>query len=255
MSTDERLYNAVVRQITAMIDSGQFPPGSRLPGERDLAAQLGVSRVTVREAQIALQAQRRIEVRTGSGAKVLAPSAGGGGLPDVNAFELTQARTLFESEAAALAATIISDEEVAVLEALVQHMREDTGQEGGSTSDSLHEDADRGFHLTIAKATKNAAIIETVERLWQIRTDVEEIRLAYDAICGITPEMRLAEHQAIVDALRARDPVRAREAMRKHFACITEAMLAATEEQAIEDARRRTTETRQRFLENAAAFA
>ena len=250
MSTDKRLYNEVVRQIVAMIDSGQFPPGSRLPGERDLAAQLGVSRVTVREAQIALQAQRRIEVRTGSGAKVLAPSTSNGAMPPVNAFELTQARTLFESEAAALAATTITDEEVEALDKLVEHMREDSG--GGSGDDSLHEDADRGFHLTIANATKNAAIIETVERLWQIRTDVEEIRQAYDSICGITPDMRLAEHQEIADALRRRDPVGAREAMRRHFACITEAMLAAAEEQAIEEARRRTSETRQRFLENAA---
>ena len=71
MTTDKRLYNQIARRITAMIDEGKFPPGSRLPGERDLAVQLGVSRVTVREAQIALQAQGRIEVRTGSGAKVL----------------------------------------------------------------------------------------------------------------------------------------------------------------------------------------
>ncbi|WP_323761997.1 FadR/GntR family transcriptional regulator [Maricaulis sp.] len=75
MSTAKRLHNEVAWKIRAMIDSGQFPPGSRLPAERDLAKSLGVSRVTTREAQIALPAQKLIEVRTGSGAKVLPPKA------------------------------------------------------------------------------------------------------------------------------------------------------------------------------------
>lgn len=243
MSTDGRLYNVVVGKIVDMINSGEFPPGARLPGERDLAVQLGVSRMTIREAQIALQAQGRIEVRTGSGAKVLAAGGSGLGFPSVDAFELTQARTLFESEAAALAATMISDDEVEALDQLVDEMRAERA------NTALREDADRAFHLTIAKATKNAAIIETVERLWQIRADVPEICTAYESICGVSPEMRLAEHQEIADALRRRNPAAAKEAMRKHFACITEAMLAAAEEQAINDARRRTDEVRQRFLE------
>lgn len=250
MSTGERLYNEVARQIEAMIDDGRFPAGTRLPGERDLAAQLGVSRVTVREAQIALQAQGRIEVRTGSGAKVLPNGRRGAGWPVVGAFELTQARTLFESEAAALAATTILDAELDELDALVDRMKNDTGRDG-----ALHEEADRAFHLTIARATKNTAIVDTVERLWRMRTDIADIRRAYDAICGVTPEARLAEHREIANALRRRDPVGAREAMRRHFACITEAMLAATEERAIEEARRRTTETRQRFLSASAVLS
>lgn len=246
MTTDKRLYNEVARRIIEMIEEGQFPPGSRLPGERDLAAQLGVSRVTVREAQIALQAKGRIEVRTGSGAKVLPPKPTKEALPVMSAFELTQARTLFESEAAALAATIITDQELEILDDLVAQM-DGEGAENGA----LHEDADRNFHLTIAKASKNGAIIDTIERLWRFRSEIPEIKHAYDSICGITPEMRLAEHRDIANALGDRDPVKARAAMRRHFTCIIEAMLQTAEEQAIEEARRRTSETRQRFLENA----
>ena len=246
MTTNERLYNDVARRLTAMIESGDFPPGSRLPGERDLAAQLGVSRVTVREAQIALQAQGRIEVRTGSGAKVLPPKEDFGAQA-ISAFELNEARTLFESEAAALAATLIRPEDVETLDALVAEMRAGAG-------DGLGEDPDRRFHMTIAEATRNPAIIGTIERLWQMRTEIADVREAYDAICDLAPEMRVAEHQAVVDALRQRDPAKAREAMRRHFACITEAMLAATEENAIAEARRRTDEARQRFLEPAAAL-
>ncbi|WP_370338686.1 FadR/GntR family transcriptional regulator [Parvularcula marina] len=246
MTTDKRLYNEVARRITAMIDEEQFPPGSRLPGERDLAAQLGVSRVTVREAQIALQAQGKIEVRTGSGAKVLPPQPSQETLPKMSAFELTQARTLFEGEAAALAAATITDEELEKLDELIAHMTDDsTGNE------ALEQDADREFHLTIAKASKNAAIIDAIERLWRFRTEIDEIKQAYDSICGLTPEMRLAEHQDIATALRERDPAKARTAMRRHFACIIEAMLSTTEQKAIEEARRRTDETRQRFLESA----
>ncbi|MFY0639176.1 FadR/GntR family transcriptional regulator [Maricaulis maris] len=245
MTTDKRLYNQIARRITAMIDEGKFPPGSRLPGERDLAVQLGVSRVTVREAQIALQAQGRIEVRTGSGAKVLPAKPSSDALPTIEAFELTQARTMIESEAAALAATMITDDELEKLDQLVSKMSDDS-----ENDEALHQDADREFHLTIARASKNAAIIDMIERLWRFRTEIDEIRTAYDSICGISPDMRLSEHRDIALALRERDPDKARSAMRRHFACIVEAMLNTAEQMAIEEARRRTSEARERYLGN-----
>ena len=68
---EKRLYHTVANKILELIDSGVFPPGSRLPGERDLAKKFGVSRVAVREAEIALQAKGRIEIKVGSGAYVL----------------------------------------------------------------------------------------------------------------------------------------------------------------------------------------
>ena len=68
---EKRLYHTVANKILELIDSGVFPPGSRLPGERDLAVKFGVSRVAVREAEIALQAQGRLEIKVGSGACLL----------------------------------------------------------------------------------------------------------------------------------------------------------------------------------------
>ena len=59
---EKRLYHTVANKILELIDSGVFPPGTRLPGERDLAEKFGVSRVAVREAEIALQAQGRLEL-------------------------------------------------------------------------------------------------------------------------------------------------------------------------------------------------
>ncbi|NNE59638.1 MAG: FadR family transcriptional regulator, partial [Woeseia sp.] len=67
---DQRLYHSVADQILQLINDGSFPPGSRLPGERDLAERFDVSRVTIREAEIALQALGYIRIKTGSGVYV-----------------------------------------------------------------------------------------------------------------------------------------------------------------------------------------
>ncbi|HSX64752.1 MAG TPA: GntR family transcriptional regulator, partial [Pseudoxanthomonas sp.] len=65
--SENRLYQSIAAKILALIESGEFPSGSRLPGERDLAERFGVSRVTIREAEIALEAQGWIAIKTGSG--------------------------------------------------------------------------------------------------------------------------------------------------------------------------------------------
>ncbi|MEM9495009.1 MAG: FadR/GntR family transcriptional regulator [Pseudomonadota bacterium] len=247
---EKRLYHSVAERIKELVRQGAYPPGSRLPGERDLAEELSVSRVTIREAQIALEAIGMLDIRVGSGVYVLSKSSqDANALPDVGAFELTEARSAIESEAAALAAATITDEELDRLDDIVERMGADTDPDS-----PLEADADREFHLTIARATKNNAMLETVERLWCIRTEKPEVRQAYDSICGMHPQKRLKEHRDIAIALRKRDPERARKAMRTHFKCIIEAMLSATEAQAIEEARRRTQESRERFLNGTPAL-
>ncbi|WP_411817449.1 FadR/GntR family transcriptional regulator [Hyphococcus sp. DH-69] len=249
--SEKRLYHTVAEKIRTMIEDGAFPPGSRLPGERDLAEQLGVSRVTIREAEIALEAVGLLDIRIGSGVYVLSAKAGQGrSLPDVTAFELTEARSAIESEAAALAAVTITEEELDKLDEIVTEMEAESKGQG-----PLSSDADEQFHLTIARATKNEAMLETVERLWRIRSEKEDIKQAYDSICGITPEMRLDEHRQIAVALRERNPEKSRKAMRNHFKCIIEAMLDAAEAKAIDDARRRTMESRERFLSGTPALS
>jgi len=71
----QRLYRQIAEQLRSLIASGEFSPGSRLPAERDLAKQLGVSRPSVREALIALEIEGMIDVRTGAGAGTI-PRAG-----------------------------------------------------------------------------------------------------------------------------------------------------------------------------------
>lgn len=241
---DKRLYHTVARQISDFIREGNYPPGSRLPGERDLAKQFEVSRVTIREAQIALEAIGVLDIRIGSGVYVLSPEPERKEtFPAISAFELTEARSLIESEAAALAATTINDDELDTLEAIVEMMADES-----SPDSAIEHDADRDFHLTIARATKNASLVDIVERLWRMRTEVPEIAEAYDSICEMDQDSRLKEHKDIVIALREREPGKARAAMQQHFRCILESMLRATEELAIKEVRARVRESRERYL-------
>ena len=73
MPRNKRLYRNVMKKLERLIDGGECPPGGRLPPERELAERFEVSRPTVREAIIALEALNRVEVKTGSGVYVLPP--------------------------------------------------------------------------------------------------------------------------------------------------------------------------------------
>jgi len=242
---DRRLYHSVSKKILKLIESGVFPPGSRLPGERELAEKFGVSRVTIREAEIALQALGHIKIKTGSGVYVLkVKQHDNSGIPDISAFELTEARLLFESETAALAARDISDETLDLLELHIKTMQ-------NSEDEIEAEQADRDFHLTIASAAGNPAVRYIVEKLWEIRTDLEPVKEVYESVCTQDVATRSDEHTEILEALRAHDPAAARSAMQQHFRRLLEALIDVSEEQAFEEVRRKITQSRQRFLDNA----
>src|SRR5579859_6372563 len=90
-----RLYRQIADQITSLIDRGEYASGARLPPERDLARQLGVSRPSVREALIALEVEGYVDVRVGSGVYVTRPTQSRAALPaDSGPFELIRARSL-----------------------------------------------------------------------------------------------------------------------------------------------------------------
>ena len=240
---DQRLYHKIANQILELIDSGVFPPGSRLPGERDLAEKFGVSRVSVREAEIALQAQGRLEIKVGSGAYVLDGSdRPHNGFPKVGPFELTEARALFEAESAALAAPIITDEAIAELEGYIDIMS------GKKKGDITPDEADAAFHNAIARSTNNQAIMFVVESMWEMRTEAAQLQKVYRNVCDKDTSHREDEHQAILDALINRDSVEARKAMRAHFTRMIEALLQASEEEAYQEVKRKASESRSRFL-------
>lgn len=237
----ERLFQGIADQIVALIDEGVFPPGTRLPGERELAERFNVSRVTVREAAIALQAIGVLRIKTGSGIYVAEPADRADEvLPSVSALELTEARALFESEAAALAAPVISAEALAKLDELLAAM-------AAEQDDARSTEIDREFHMTIASASGNGAITHVIRTLWRLRTELPEVRQTHESVCHHDGTTRQDEHAAVVEALRRHDPQGARVAMRQHFQRLLGSMLDATEERAISELRRKSQESRERF--------
>ena len=206
-----------------------------------------MSRVTIREAEIALQALGYLQIKTGSGVYVLdVAEKQNGGLPNITAFELTEARSLFESEAAALAARQIDDDALRRLDDLIVRM--------SSTDPANDEDsqlADREFHQLIAVSSGNAAVQYVVEMLWKMRTERPSIRDVHAAICAQEDAGdRGSEHAEILEALKRRDSDGARTAMRDHFSRLIESMIDITEEQALEELRKQTTESRRRYLKD-----
>lgn len=238
----DRLYQDLARKLLGELGSGRFAVGDRLPAERELAAQYNVSRPTVREAVIALEVQGLVEVRVGSGAYVIRlPGDDDSPGFNITAFELTEARLIFEGEAAALAASQISENELRDLEVLIEEIERENRNPHGT------ERADRAFHLAVARATRNTAIYQAVERLWSLRTTSPESALLHEKARSANIKPVVDEHTAVLDALRAGDPNAARAAMRVHLAAVLESLLFATEEKAIEEARRAAQARRERY--------
>jgi DNA-binding FadR family transcriptional regulator len=233
---NRRMFWQIAEKIQSLIESGLYPPGSRLPPERELAESFNVSRPTIREAIIALEVLQLVEVKTSSGVYVLDKPKNDSDAPDekISAFELTQARALVEGEAAALAALSISDEELKALAATLDAM--ESGIEA--------EKADREFHIIISKATRNKAILLAVNKFWSLRDSQPQITQAYSNVCSQSDKDRLEEHTKIYQSLKERNSQAARAAMHAHFNRLINALFEASEAQALEEVRKKTSQTR-----------
>jgi len=149
-------------------------------------------------------------------------------------FELTQARALVEGEAAALAAANISEDELNALNQTLMDM------EHGVNA----EQADEQFHYIISKATRNNALVYSVEKFWHLRDNQRNIKEAYASVCNACTTERINEHREIYNALAERDSQKARLAMHQHFARLINALFDASEAKALEEIKRRSNETR-----------
>lgn len=218
-----KLYQQVASTIMGSIVSGRYKAGERLPSERDLAAAFKVSRPTIREAMISLEIRGLAETRHGSGIYVTDQPPGQDGTDlDIGAFELTEARRLFEGEAAALAATQISDEGLDELELIIAEMEDENARQQQDWT------ADRRFHVAIARATRNTAIATVIENLLDMRHQSPLCVYMLERARRVGVQPRVSEHRRILTALRKRDSRAARNAMRDHLARVIEDVLAAT---------------------------
>lgn len=210
----KRLYQHIADQIRALILSGGFAPGARLPPERDLAQQLGVSRPSLREALIALEIAGSVEIRQGSGVYVCrvterSPKAltGLGDSPS----ELMQARAVLEGSVIVLAAALTTPERLVRLRETLDAMRA-LIEAGRSPLEH-----DRAFHVCIAEMSGNLVLVRMVTELFDERHSPISTRLSGHAESSHTWAAALEEHGAIYRALEERDPLAAQSAMRSHL--------------------------------------
>nr|WP_231748488.1 FadR/GntR family transcriptional regulator [Burkholderia latens] len=223
----QRLYRIIADKLADKIRAGDFPTGSRLPAERDLAEALNVSRSSVREALIALELSGYVEVRVGSGVYVAnrerstatipspsndtRPAAPSCPAPDIGPFELLEARLLVEPEVAALAAQHGNNEQLSA----IREARE--AMSGGGSPSHL----DRAFHSAIASACGNAALEAMVLSLRNLsEASPVHQRLDEHFVGPKAWKAALVEHDRITDAILDRDPIRARHEMYAHLIAI-----------------------------------
>jgi DNA-binding FadR family transcriptional regulator len=235
----QKLYQQIARAISTAIHDGRYGPGDKLPSERELADDFGVSRPTVRDAMIALEFQGLVEARPGSGDYVnaAAPVAEEAGESEVGALELTEARRLFEGEACALAAATISQERLGQLDQVV-------GQMARCSAPDETERLEQDFHQAIARATGNAAIEAGVEDLWALRQQSPVCMAMLRRARANTSGDFVAEHRQFVAALRGRDPKAARQAIHDHLGQVIDDLLAAAELDALHQTREKMAQQR-----------
>lgn len=210
-----RLYRQIADRIGALIASGEFPPGSRLPPERDLAGQLRVSRTSVREALIALELSGLIDIRMGSGIYVKAQTpvhramhAARSG-EDTGPFEQLRARWLIEGETAALAAKHASGTDIKILRELNRKLLTVQPQDRIAP--------DRQFHVKIAESAGNSALALVVDFLWQLREGPLFAQIERHFHTAELSRRTIDDHTSIVDAIAGHDASGARRAMRAHL--------------------------------------
>ncbi|HEY0820287.1 MAG TPA: FadR/GntR family transcriptional regulator [Rhizobacter sp.] len=209
-----RLYRQIADQLMQMIVGGEYPPGTRLPAERELAARLGVSRPSVREALIALEVEGVVEVRGGAGVFVLQARRHTGvdlQAPVPGPFDLIRARWVVESECAELAATHASPAQLTAMKQALDDMRAEPMHNAATL------DADQRFHEAIADASGNSALAMLTRQLWDMRRGPLYLQFESHFSSAEIWQQAVHEHAELLDAIVSRDGPTAREAMRRHM--------------------------------------
>jgi DNA-binding FadR family transcriptional regulator len=206
-----KLYRQIADQLRQLIQAGEFAVGSRMPPERDLAAKMGVSRPSIREALIALEVEGLIEVRMGSGIYVIGRETLRVLDNAPGPLEIIRARQLIECELAALAARSEDKSLVADLKESLREMKRSIAAR------TVPIQGDRSFHLRIAQASGNSALQAVVTQLFDERKSPLFARLGSHFEREGTWKQAVDEHRAVIDAIARHDPEMARSAMIAHL--------------------------------------
>jgi GntR family transcriptional repressor for pyruvate dehydrogenase complex len=205
----------VVAELEAVLATDAFRTGGRLPTEREMAAQFGVSRATVREALQELELKGRIDRVQGRGTTVAAvpdSDAPGSGLlarlppEDRRVAELMDFRHAVEPVIARRAARYATAADVYQLERVTEEM-------AATDSADVYRELDERFHYLVARATHNSVFMMFVEMTWDA---LRPTRLAQE-MDKLARDRAVVDHRAVVEAIRERDAERAQRAMRAHI--------------------------------------
>jgi len=210
------LGEALFEKLIGHIVSGDWKEGDRIPAERDLSEQLGIGRASLREALKALELLGMVESRVGDGTFVrprsdflsrpLLWAIAGADRSELG--ELMEARLVLEEHSAAFAAERATAGELGKIEAALAEMRARIDDASGSL------EGDMRFHMAIAQAAHNPILANAGQLL---RNLVRQWILLKHKVPGATAKS-LRHHERIYDAIRQRDPARARAEMHNHIA-------------------------------------
>ena len=216
--------------IERTILEGSLKPGERLPTEQALAQQLGVSRVSIRQALHELEQRGLIDRKPGRGTTVRAPSSQTGTAAHSLATmmptttrqgteltEIMELRTLIEPPIAALAAERVSARDIEQLRTLVREMEAETDL-------ARYSELDRLFHQTISVYTYNPLMAQL--------TDLISTRIAPSRRSTLQSVARLHTsndgHRRIYEAIAEKDSAGAEQAARQHVRTVFEQILLAS---------------------------
>lgn len=210
-------------KLTALLEGPEFPVNSRLPAERDLSTQLGLSRSALREALEVLEAEGRIWRHVGQGTFVGSrpapePAALSLVTTRTSPAEMLETRLLVEPLLARMAALRASEAEIAQMQRLLEK------------SEAAHDAKtwelwDGRLHRAVAEAAHNGLLLSIFDAFNAMRRQAKWSALRQAALTPARHAAYCAHHRAYVTAIASRDPAKAESVMRKHIEAVRDGLL------------------------------
>jgi DNA-binding FadR family transcriptional regulator len=216
--------DAIRNDIAGKIEAGMLEPGMQLPTERELASTYETSRAVIRRGLDALEKDGWITRNVGRGTFVAdrtSEQVPGSVLADVSPADLAIARLMLEPSIAEYAAVHATPSDLRLVQECLRKSEQAT--------DALEFDRwDGELHAAIAAAAHNSFLSFVIDAVDQVRKSPGWTRVTVSTAIPARREIHGKDHRIIVEALLARDPVAAREAMRRHIQKVIQFMLGAT---------------------------
>ena len=223
----KKISEEIVGQIKQLISKGDLKPGDRIPSERDLATMMGVSRPSVREAIMVLEAMGFLDSRQGGGTFVRALTEGSIMDPLAKLVEkkdpellrsLAEVRMGLESWSAYLAAQRAVDEDLAELRRIYAVMEKQAARGGWDS------EVDAEFHYAITAASHNSLQMHVLDSIHSIfHTTIQVALMEFYQEEGHV-QLLLTHHREIMEAIAAHEPERARQKMMEHLSMVEKKM-------------------------------